>query len=193
MAKKITDDHIPSLPGEATRLTVRQLNAIDLLAQGQSDRDVGEAVGVARETVTRWRNGNAAFQAELNRLRAHLWQRSHDQIRSLVQEAIDTLADAMRAGDVRAAVAIIKTAGLPEAIAEPTGEQDAAAILWREAMRRAEMERALELEENPPVDDIALAMLPTFAEEAETLRGLRRRARQILEDLVAEQLADADE
>ena len=125
MAQNITDDHIPSLPDEVTRLTVRQQNAIDLLAQGQSDRDVGEAVGVARETVTRWRNGNAAFQAALNRVRSRMWQRSHDQIRSLVQEAIDTLAEAMRAGDVRAAVAIIKTAGLPEAIAQPAGEEDA--------------------------------------------------------------------
>ena len=76
-----------------TNLSVEQLNAIDLLVQGLSDREVAEKVNVARETVTRWRNSagvavsnfpeNAVFQmvicgerpacAELNKKRQFLW------------------------------------------------------------------------------------------------------------------------
>jgi transposase len=35
-------------------LTPEQLNAIDLLILGKTDREVSEIVGVRRETVTKW-------------------------------------------------------------------------------------------------------------------------------------------
>ncbi len=38
------------------QLNIEPENAIDLLIQGKSDREVAEAIGVARQTVNQWRN-----------------------------------------------------------------------------------------------------------------------------------------
>jgi hypothetical protein len=46
---------------------VQQENAIDLLVTGATDREAAESVKVHRVTVTKWRNYDPAFAAELNR------------------------------------------------------------------------------------------------------------------------------
>ena len=48
------------------QLSQEQMNAIEHLLQGKSDRAVSEAVGVARQTVWEWRNNDVLFIAELN-------------------------------------------------------------------------------------------------------------------------------
>jgi len=48
---------------EAPKLTPEQLNAIDLLILGKTDREVAEIVGVRRETITKWHK-NPFFSAE---------------------------------------------------------------------------------------------------------------------------------
>jgi DNA-binding NarL/FixJ family response regulator len=50
---------------DAPKLTPEQLNAVDLLILGKTDKEVSETIGVRRETVTRWHK-NAFFIAELN-------------------------------------------------------------------------------------------------------------------------------
>lgn len=66
-----------------TNLTIEQQNAIELLVQGISDREVAEKINFARETVTRWRNENPYFQAELNRKRQEIWGAAQDRLRAL--------------------------------------------------------------------------------------------------------------
>jgi transposase len=51
------------------RLSVEQENAIDLLVMGVTDREAAQKAGIARETISRWRNDNPYFLAELNRRR----------------------------------------------------------------------------------------------------------------------------
>jgi len=48
------------------QLNIKQENAIDLLLQGKSDREIAGAAGVSRQTVTDWRNQNALFASEMN-------------------------------------------------------------------------------------------------------------------------------
>lgn len=72
-------------------LSVVQRNSIDLLVAGATDREVAEAVGVHRVTVTRWRNYDPHFHAELNRCRVDLWSASIDRLRSLLPVALDRL------------------------------------------------------------------------------------------------------
>ena len=48
------------------QLSQEQMNAIEHLLQGKSDRAVSEAVGVSRQTVWEWRNRDPLFIAELN-------------------------------------------------------------------------------------------------------------------------------
>ena len=101
---------------KSLELTVEQLNAIDLLVTGASDREVAEKVGVSRQTVTNWRLHNLAFQAELHRLRKEIWGNSKDRIMSLVPKAIDrlekSLGDDTDRNGPKVALEVIRTTGL---------------------------------------------------------------------------------
>lgn len=99
----------------APRLTPEQLNAIDLLILGKTDREVCEIVGVRRETVTRWHK-NPFFIAELNAQREALWVEAKLRLKGLAHEAVNTLCNGLHSSDekiaVMAAVHILKVVGL---------------------------------------------------------------------------------
>ena len=100
-------------------LTVEQLNAIDLLVTGISDREVAEKVGVARQTVNNWRLHHLGFQAQLNRQREEIWGVSKDRMRALVPKALDRIEKALEDdGDqnsAKVALEVLKAAGLHSA------------------------------------------------------------------------------
>jgi len=93
-------------------LTIEQLNAIDILITGKSDQAVADAIGVSRPTVTSWRLYDPHFQAELNRRRKEVWGASVDRIRALLPKAFDVLEREIDGGSYRAALELIKLAGL---------------------------------------------------------------------------------
>lgn len=93
-------------------LSIEQLNAIDLLVLGKTDKEVAEAVGVHRCTVTSWRLYNPYFQAELNRRRKEVWGAAVDRFRSLLKKALDTVEKALDEGDARTAIELLRMAGL---------------------------------------------------------------------------------
>jgi hypothetical protein len=95
-------------------LTVKQENALDLLVQGETDAAVAEVVGVNRVTVTKWRNYDAHFQAELNIRRKQVWGTSVDRLRSLLPRALDVLEAELDHGKQRGrtALEILRMAGL---------------------------------------------------------------------------------
>jgi len=99
----------------APKLTPEQLNAIDLLILGKTDKEVSNLVGVRRETVTKWHR-NPFFTAELNSRREALWTDSKLRLRALASEAIEVLSDGLHHEDMKiaisAAVHILKTVGL---------------------------------------------------------------------------------
>ena len=121
------------------QLNVKQENAIDLLLQGQSDREVAEAVGVSRQTVTEWRNGNAVFAAELNRRRQEVWGGQEERLRGLVAKAVDVLEEQLEGVmvparvRVSAAVHILRAVGLYGTELRPGGSTDPETLeaLWR--------------------------------------------------------------
>ena len=69
----ITESNNSSQKPPGSNLSVEQLNAIDILVQGKTDQETAQSVGVVRETVTRWRNDNLYFAAELNKQRKLIW------------------------------------------------------------------------------------------------------------------------
>lgn len=93
-------------------LTPDQAAALELLLSGQTITAAAAAVGVARETVSRWRNSDPAFQAAYN---AAL-QSAHDAMGKKLLDAraraIDTLADLLDADDhglaLKAAAALLR-------------------------------------------------------------------------------------
>ena len=99
----------------APRLTPEQLNAIDLLILGKTDREVSELIGVRRETVTKWHK-NPFFTAELNVKRDALWIDSKLRLRALASEAVNVLTNGLHSSDekiaITSAVHILKTVGL---------------------------------------------------------------------------------
>ena len=99
----------------APRLTPEQLNAIDLLILGKTDREVAETIGIGRNTISKWYK-NAFFIAELNVKREALWIDSKLRLRALASEAVDVLTNGLHSEDekiaITAAVHILKTVGL---------------------------------------------------------------------------------
>jgi len=132
----------PDITGRA--LTIDQQNAVDLLIVGESDQATAEAVGVTRQTVNGWRNGNPWFQAELNRRRQELWGVTVDQLRALLPRAVAVLAEELETGEARARVAvdILRLAGLDRTKAPQkldtflVGPTDPDAIIDAEVRRR---------------------------------------------------------
>lgn len=93
-------------------LSIEQLNAIDLLVLGKTDREVAEAVGVHRCTVTGWRLYNPYFQAELNRRRKEIWGAAVDRFRSLLLKALAAVEKSLEEGDAKTAIEVLRMAGL---------------------------------------------------------------------------------
>src|SRR4029453_8873154 len=102
----------PHKTSQHATLSIEQHNAIDLLILGHTDQAVAEQIGVARETICRWRNENPSFMAELNRRRKEVWQMAHERLRGLVGKAIDIVEKALNADDVKAALAVLKATTL---------------------------------------------------------------------------------
>ena len=133
MAAKITKSYIRS-----HGLTTEQLAAIELLVTGQTDQEVGGAVGVARETVTRWRLYDPHFQAKLNQRRRDVFSAGADRLRALVPVAVETLEEelhnANNPGRGQLALSVLKAIGMAAGDIGPT---DAQAIIDRATIARS--------------------------------------------------------
>ena len=56
-------------------LTMPQLNALDLLASGKTDKETAKLLNLSRTCVTKWRLYDPLFQATLNQRRGEIWAR----------------------------------------------------------------------------------------------------------------------
>jgi hypothetical protein len=123
----------------APKLTPEQLNAIDLLILGKTDREVSELVGVRRETVTKWHK-NPFFSAELNSRREELWADSKLRLKALAHDAVNILSNGLRSADekvaITAAVHILKTVGLYGDWQHGDGPTTPEEAVWRQAVER---------------------------------------------------------
>ena len=101
---------------EESRLTDEQRRVIALLAEGFTDSQVVQAVGISEEELRIWRNQDSVFLAELNYRRRALWENCIDQLRGLVPNANaairDVLTDSSNPQRWRAAMEVIKVSGL---------------------------------------------------------------------------------
>jgi hypothetical protein len=170
----ITESNKSSQEPQGRNLSVEQLNAIDILVQGKTDQETALAVGVARETVTRWRNDNPYFAAELNKQRKLIWGTNQDRLRSLTTKAVDTIETALDAGDSKAAVEVLKAVGLYGQVKEPSGPVDAELVLWEKAKEWASLEI---MRKGPSLDPL----LDLLLHDAEVARLTRQRMEELTE------------
>jgi len=124
---------------EAPKLTPEQLNAIDLLILGKTDREVAEAVGVRWETVTKWHK-NPFFSAELSIRREELWVDAKLRLKALVHESVNVLTRGLSSADekvaITAAVHILKTVGLYGEAKQGFGPDTPEEAVWKQAVGR---------------------------------------------------------
>ena len=170
----ITESNKSSQEPQGSSLSVEQLNAIDILVNGKTDQETALAVGVARETVTRWRNDNPYFAAELNKLRKQIWGTNQDRLRSLTTKAVDTIETALDAGDSKAAVEVLKAVGLYGQVKEPSGPVDAELVLWEKAKEWASLEI---MRKGPSLDPL----LDILVHDTEVARLTRQRMEELAE------------
>ena len=108
-------------------LSERQEQAINLILLGQSDQAVAEAIGVARQTVNKWKHQSHLFKAILNSQRHELWSSHYEELRSLIKLAITVFREDLADGGNKklrqeAAMHILKGTGLLYAESfKPTG------------------------------------------------------------------------
>jgi len=95
-------------PDKIRQLSQEQMNALEHLLQGKSDRAVAEAVGVSRQTVSEWKNHDPLFIAELNRQRFELWREARERLKSLANRALDVVELQLDSGDPKATLAAAK-------------------------------------------------------------------------------------
>jgi DNA-binding CsgD family transcriptional regulator len=121
------------------KLTPEQLNAIDLLIFGKTDKDVAETIGIGRNTISKWYK-NAFFVAELNARREELWRDAKLRLKSLTHEAVDVLSNGLHSSDektaITSAVHILKTVGLYGEAKDSFGPTTPESAVWDQRAKK---------------------------------------------------------
>jgi len=141
---------------DKSHLSEQQQNAIMALLEGLPDREVADRVGVTRETVCRWRNQDPFFAAELNQRRQDVWAEATDRLRGLVGSAVETLEEAVNAGNVQAAVQVLRAVGIYGQVGAPDGPTDPKAHLYRQAAAEAQEKASTQENERDLLTDAIL-------------------------------------
>jgi hypothetical protein len=136
----MSEIHDRNTPGESAGSAARtiefppgfpeeQKRAIEALAAGAGVVAAGRAAGVHHSTVTRWINQGGEFLFTLRTEQARRLRRARREVLPIAMEAASVVAGAIRGGDVRAAMALLKALGIFERPQEMdwAGEEKAAA------------------------------------------------------------------
>lgn len=92
-------------------LTLRQQQAADLLALGESKTKAAAAVGVSRQQLHAWVQ-NVYFRSAVSKRHAEVWQESKERLRGLAVKAVDVIGNEIEGGNLKAAVELLKIVGL---------------------------------------------------------------------------------
>ena len=87
-----------------------QKRAIELLVRGFTDRAVAEMLRVSRTTVTMWKK-NKRFRQALEQREAEVFGPSFSGVKELVPLAVDVLQKALKKGNTKVALEIVKMSG----------------------------------------------------------------------------------
>ena len=97
---------------QTQELTPQQVEALGLLLSGKTITDTAAALGVARETVSRWRHSDAAFEAVYNEGLRSAWEAGHVRLEEARDKAIARLVALMESDDpavaLKAAMALVR-------------------------------------------------------------------------------------
>jgi len=129
---------IPAAVAEAFgNLPPREARAFEVLSAGGTIVAAAAAAGVVRQTVHEWLLPGGALAGAIDVWKKSLADNARTRLLILGQQATTTIANAIRNGDTRAALAVVKSMGL--LAAPPTGESlhQTTATLKRDQAARA--------------------------------------------------------
>ena len=100
---------------EDKRLSGPQQKAINLFLAGMNDTEVAEELGLARQTVNKWRNKNQNFGAKLEQQQRELNKESRQQLSALASRSVEVLGQSLESENERirqsTAVHVLKATG----------------------------------------------------------------------------------
>jgi hypothetical protein len=117
-----------------SKLSELKLRAIDFMLQGRPLSEIATRIGCDRTTLYRW-SREPAFIAEKNRREADLWGACQTRLRMLVGKSLGVLEKQVDAGNLKAAMAVLKLAEIKAG--QPDGETDENRIIKCQAERMA--------------------------------------------------------
>jgi hypothetical protein len=126
---------------ETTNLTSAQIAVLDGLLAGKTATDAAAAAGVGRRTLYNWLRHDFTFQAALNRGRRECQQAVACRIEQIAADAAECVAGAVRNGDVKTALEILKQTGAlaPAKI----GSDDELTLQVQEQLKNDQRDRGL--------------------------------------------------
>ncbi len=89
-------------------LSPKKRIALELILAGQTDAQVGAAIGKGRNTIWSWRKHDPQFIAALNQRRSCLQSESVEQMNNLCSQSIQLLEKAVEKGDTELALSVIQ-------------------------------------------------------------------------------------
>ena len=93
---------------EKFELSQKKQIALELILAGQTNAQVGAAIGKGRNTIWSWRKHDPQFIAALNQRRSWLQNESVEQMNALCSQSIQLLEKAVEKGDTELAQAVIQ-------------------------------------------------------------------------------------
>ncbi|MDD2541057.1 MAG: phBC6A51 family helix-turn-helix protein [Desulfuromonadaceae bacterium] len=116
-------------------LVIQKQRAIQLLLEGKAVVQVAEEIGVDRTTVYRWLK-EPSFIAERNRQANELRDAAQSRLRALISKSVDVVERQLEAGNLKAALAVLKSTGMM-ALDKPDTETDEGRLVKREVEKLA--------------------------------------------------------
>ncbi len=127
--------------GDAAEMPAVQLAALEALLSGKTARDAATAAGISRSTLYNWLGKDFRFQAALNRGRREMRQAVACRADQLASEAAECVARAVREGDVKAALEILKRVNV--FAASKIGSDDETVLRYEDEKRRVDRDTEL--------------------------------------------------
>ena len=93
---------------EKFELSQKKQIALELILAGQTNAQVGAAIGKGRNTIWSWRKHDPQFIAALNQRRSWLQNESVEQMNALCSQSIQLLEKAVEKGDTELALGVIQ-------------------------------------------------------------------------------------
>ena len=113
-------------------LSPRQLTAINLILMGRSLSTIAYHLGLDRSTVSRWRNANPLFIAELNRRQREICDSAANRLRCLLLQSLQIIDQQLHGRYIetrtKAAFRLLPLV-TPRTLLHPSGPTDPNAIL----------------------------------------------------------------